>query len=486
MEKVYKRSIHIILPNLRASQGFAVLLYSYIVVWFVVMFTTTLLAMSTLDVNHAQRAIATQQAFWAAEGELEGTVADLKVDQTVFALAEDMCLSYGSRTLKSDGSIRSTSSLCGTSTANTYRLDITGTSGSTTQKLATIVEFAGPGTTQFTHVAFADGITADGVETGSVDTTKMSAAALSVLAAHSSSIRNEGGSLATRRAARMLAEVWDKVKGKHVREEKPPIEILGNSQVHGGIFLGPNWDGRLDDGDKEVELAAQSNLKTTDVQPLPEEIPWPAIQVPEGATDLGKFVLANSEDGLKSRECLKSGTYTASWVILKKGTELCTRGTVELYVTGETLEAKVARDDDEPLKTKLRIAKEAKLYGQPADAEPYARHYSPQDLRIFVTGDGLVKIGAKDSMTAALIYAPEAKVKAKAGTFLGAIIAKQVELNEEGGGKGTTLIYDKALKGKNIPVGSSNEVNIKVWTEGPLLEKPTTASTSTTTSTAKK
>ncbi len=465
-----------ILPNLRSTRGFAVLLYSYIVTWFMIMFTTTLLAMSTLDVNHAQRAIATQQAFWAAEGELEGAVADLKVDQTVFALAENMCVSYGSRNLKSDGSIRSTSSLCGTTTANTYRLAISGTSGSTTQTLSTIVELVGPGATQFTHVAYADGITAEGVETGSLDTTRMSAAALSVLAA--SSIRNEGGSFATRRSGRALREMWDKHRHAYVNQDKPPIEIIGDSRIYGPVFLGPNWNGRLEA--VEIATAAQvvSEAGQETVQALPEEVVWPSIQIPEGTTSLGILKLDSPNGGHPDRQLrmvLQAGAYQVERLILTNDAELCTIGTVQLYVTGKqgAEEAGDTDEDSEPKEMKVNVHQRAKLYGQPAGASAYARRYSPADLRIFVKGPGIVKVGAKDATTAALIYAPEAKVKAKAGTFLGAIMAKWVELRKDGSQK-AKLIYDKSLKNKSISVGTSSDVNIKVWTDGNLLSGSTT------------
>lgn len=456
------------------------LLYSYIVVWFVVMFTTTLLTMSTLDVNHAQRAIATQQAFWAAEGELEGTVADLKVDQTVFALAENICLSYGSRNLKSDGSIRSTSSLCGTSTANTYRLAITGTSGSTTQTLSTIVEFAGPGTTQFTHVAYADAISADGVETYSVDTSTGNPA--TILAA--ASLHNEGGSLATRRAGRALQEVWDKLHHRFETREKPPIEILGDSIIHGALFLGPQWNGLLAESDNEevVEIDAQADVVSAageaSVQALPEEVAWPTIDIPSGVTSLGVLKLDEPNGGHQDRQLkmvLQEGAYEAERLILTDGAELCTIGTVELYVTGKQHdddEADEADEDGEPSEVKVQVEKNAKLYGQPSGAQPYAGHYAPANLRIFVKGPGIVKISAKDSKTAALIYAPEAKVKAKAGTFLGAIMAKWVELEKDGSQK-AKLVYDKALKNKSISVGTSSDVNIKVWTDGDLISNST-------------
>lgn len=453
MKRAKKSLVQPILPNLRSTRGFAVLLYSYIVTWFVVMFTTTLLAMSTLDVNYAQRAIATHQAFWAAEGELEGSVAQLRVANTVPALANNVCQPYGSRTLKS-GSISSTSNLCGTTLPNNYRLDITGTSGSTNQRLSTIIQYAGPGTTQFAHVAFANEISARGLVTGSINTSVSR-----LLTA--SSIRDEGGNLATKKSVRMLMELWDGVR--YIDQDKPPVEILEDSEIYGNIFLGPGWDGRNDDDDKKVEHGVSATFGP--IQPLPADIPWPVIEVPSGATALGMLKLDNATP----KRCLDAGTYEADGLILKKDTELCTVGTVELYITGSTLETPADRDDNEPLLTKVHVDKEAQLYGQPAGIEttaagsPYLKQYSPQDLRIFVVGEGLVKIGSKNSVTAALIYAPNAKVKAKGGTFLGAIIARRIETLKDGSAK-AKFVYDNALTSQSIPVGSAADVNIKVWT----------------------
>ncbi|MBI4353758.1 MAG: hypothetical protein HY595_00830 [Candidatus Omnitrophica bacterium] len=470
-----KQFLQFIPPNLRDDRGFAVLLYSYIVTWFVVMFTTTLLTMSTLDVNHAQRAIATQQAFWAAEGELEGAVAELKVDQTVFALAKDMCVSYGSRNLKSDGSIRSTSSLCGTSTTNTYRLAITGTSGSTTQTLATIVDMAGAGMTQFSHVAYADGITAKGVTTGSIDTveklsTQSGRTLLASLSNNSNWIHDNQGSLATRRSARALREVWH--NGAYVHQDKPPIEIIGDSRIYGPVFLGPHWSGQSETVEIATEADVVAEAGEDNVQALPEEATWPSIEIPEGATNLGILKLDEPNGGHPNRQLkmvLAEGAYQVERLILTNDAELCTIGTVELYVTGSQSdeEADDEDEDGEPREMKINVHQRAKLYGQPSGASAYARYYSPANLRIFVKGPGIVKIGARDAVTVALIYAPEAQVKAKAGTFLGAIMAKSVELEKHGNQK-AKLIYDRSLTSQSIPVGVSNDVAIKVWTDGEL------------------
>ena len=71
METRVKQSRQGILPNLRTARGFAVLLYSYLVVAFLLTFSAATLMLSSLDARHAERALTQQQAFWAAEAGID-------------------------------------------------------------------------------------------------------------------------------------------------------------------------------------------------------------------------------------------------------------------------------------------------------------------------------------------------------------------------------------------------------------------------------
>lgn len=444
-------------PALHTNRGFAVLLYTYLVVSFLLMLSTTLLTLSTMDLTYAQRSVSQQQAFWAGEGQLETSIAQLR-QTTPPALADGAFVDYATTTLLAN-KLTSTARLYGTGVANEYRLEATGTSASGTQTpiskvVSTVLQYNGAGATEFDYVAYADAITAEGLTTGSTDTR------LSRLLT-ASAISSQGGNLATRRAARHVEKEWDEGHGRYVFREKSPIEIAEGSRIKGDIFLGRQWNGF-------ANLAAFDTASRSEfggvVNALRNEVNLPTITVPAGATSLGPIQLERN-----ATRCLDAGSYEVDYLVLKKAAELCTVGTVNLYVTGALTENSDKSDDREPLSTKVWIGKEAKLYGQPSSLSPlrsgypYLREHSPRDLRIFVKGEGLIRLGSKDSKAAALIYAPDSIVKLKAGTFAGAIIAKNVKVDRDGS-VGSTLVYDRSLENEDITVGSSGDVQVKMWT----------------------
>ena len=333
----------------------------------------------------------------------------------------------------------------------------TSTSGSQTpisKTVSTIINYGSGGATEFDFAAYADSITAEGLTTGSTNTL------LSRLLT-AASISNQGGNLASRQSDRHVEQEWDEGHDRYVSREKSPIELAEGSHIKGDIFLGMQWDGRTRLAAFDTSVVELSGM----VNQLHNEINLPAIEVPAGTPSLGSVRLEQN-----ATRCLNAGSYQVDYLVLKKASELCTVGTVTLYVTGALQENSEKKDDREPLPTKVWIDKEAKLYGQPANLPttragyPYLREHSPRDLRILVKGQGLIRLTSKDSEAAALVYAPEAMVKLKAGTFAGAIIAKNVKVDKDGR-EGTTMVYDRALENQDIAVGgTSGDVQVKLWT----------------------
>ena len=153
METRVKQSRQGILPNLRTARGFAVLLYSYLVVAFLLTFSAATLMLSSLDARHAERALTQQQAFWAAEGELEAAIVQI---QTTIppSLSDGQCVAYTSRTLSTSSDIASAANLCGLLVAHSlYRLDSTGTAQNATDQLSLVVSFASRPTFRFQYLS---------------------------------------------------------------------------------------------------------------------------------------------------------------------------------------------------------------------------------------------------------------------------------------------------------------------------------------------
>ena len=440
------------------NRGFAVLLYTYLIVSFLLMLATTLLTLSTMDLNASQRSAGQQQAFWAAEGELEASLVQLQ-GQAPQTLSNGASVAYGSRTLLAN-KITSVSRLYGTGVANQYRLEATGISSTGTQTpmnkvVSTVINYGSGGTTQFDYAAYADAITADGLTTGSINTNTLLSRLLAAI--NATSMSNQGGNLATRQSTRQIETEWDDDHGRYASREKSPIEIGSSSQIKGNIFLGTRWD------EHSTSVAAFDTASRTAfngvVGKLHNELRLPPITVPSGVVSLGAVILEKN-----ATRCLTAGSYRANYLVLKKGAELCTVGTVNLYITGSLPENDDNEDDSEPLPTKVWVDKDVLLYGQPSTGRSYGQNPSPRDLRIFVKGEGLVRLSSKGSKAAALVYAPDSTVKLKAGTFAGSIIAKRVKVSKDGS-TGSLLVYDQALESQDIAVGgTSGDVQVKLWT----------------------
>ncbi|OGX13095.1 MAG: hypothetical protein A2Z92_01250 [Omnitrophica WOR_2 bacterium GWA2_63_20] len=434
-----------VLPDLRTARGFAVLLYSYLVVAFLLTFSAATLMLSSLDARQAERALTQQQAFWAAEGELEAAIVQIQT-ATPPSLSDGECVPYTSSTLSTTSDITSAANLCGLLVAHSlYRLDSTGTAQNATDQLSLVVSFASRPTFRFQYLSYSGYsiYTSYGAETGSMDT-RTDGRLLTV-----SNFDQTGGTMAVPQ---------NTPTGSYTRRIKAPCygQVYGDAMLKAGADLnnslmidwhsgGRIWGNLPERNEPGYEPGAY----------LPSIPVLPEVDIPQEATSLGSAL----QLGRGQQRCLAPGIYKANRLYLEEGAELCTTGKVELYLTGTGTGSSWW---DNPV---IRIDRNSKLYGQPEGSAAYARQYSPQDLLIAAKGGTSVSVAS--SRAAAVIYAPTANVDVRPtdsssyGVFFGAVLAGGSITNQgyrncsDGAGTKSYIIYDRALGNLDMPIGRS-------------------------------
>ncbi|MEK7216570.1 MAG: hypothetical protein AAB289_13345, partial [Chloroflexota bacterium] len=425
---------------------------------FLLTFSATTLMMSSLDARHAERALNQQQAFWAAEGELEAAIVQIRTT-TPPSLSDGQCVAYTSRTLSSTADIASTANLCGHQVASSlYRLDSTGTAKTTTDRLSLVVSFASRPTFRFRYVSYSGAklYTQEGAVTGSIDTQGLGVtdAGLTVSSfdRHHGTVANPNNTPRDDGYRRIKAYCYGQVYGQALLKTGADLSSSMMIDWHSG--------GRIHGNQRiygsETEDPARGYLPS----PIPT---LPEVEIPQEAISLGSHLQLDEDE----RRCLAPGIYKANRLTLEEGAELCTTGKVELYLTGSGSSWSV------PV---IETAWGSKLYGQPAGSSEYARQYSPQDLLIAVKRNpypseegAYAFVGG--SRTAAAIYAPNGtavrllpsdRSSYGGGVFLGAVIAGNWIVNQgrvdcsTGTGTKSYFIYDRALGNLDMPIGRSS------------------------------
>ncbi|HBH97268.1 MAG TPA: hypothetical protein DDX89_05740 [Candidatus Omnitrophica bacterium] len=466
MDRRVDASPQSVLPNLRTARGFAVLLYSYLVVAFLLTFSAATLMLSSLDARQAERALTQQQAFWAAEGELEAAIVQI---QTTIppSLSDGQCVPFTSRTLSTSPDIASATNLCGLLVAHSlYRLDSTGTAQNATDQLSLVVSFTPRPSLRFEYLSYAGYkiYTQYGAETGSITTRDADGNYLLPLLTVSSFDRHHGTMAVPQNTPtgdwnrRIKAPCYGQVYGQALLKEGADLNNSLMIDWHSGGRIWGN-DALADSGDEKGYLPSIPTL--------------PEVTIPQEATSLGSDLrLATNE-----QRCLAPGIYKANRLVLGERAELCTTGKVELYLTGSGSSWSV------PV---ISTARDSKLYGQPEGSAAYAQRYSPQDLLIAVkrtsypSENGAYAYMAS-SRTAAAIYAPGTAVRVAPrassgyGVFLGAVVTNDWIANEgwtncsDGAGTKSYIIYDRALGNLDMAIGrrtqSDSDVTIRGWVD---------------------
>ncbi len=301
-----------------------------------------------------------------------------------------------------------------------YRVESTGRAAGATSRVVALVSLPNPVT--FRHALFAShSLWVLGTDTGSMDSR-----ASRVFAAAPISHGDLGVNSTT-----LLPD-------KDGNLNTPPLMAAMSSKIRGDLYVGPGGDPAVlawvDPGDSTLSGQKRS---------ASESKPFPPVRVPSTAIDLGDLALTSQQ------RCLAPGTYVVRNVNLK-GTNpvLCTTGPVNLYVTGTF------------------NGGDGELYGQPSGSLPYAQQYSPENLRIFVSGtDPLDDKGQPTysvgggKFAAATLYAPQRSFSMLGGDWLGGVIVQDAFL----WGKflffpANTLLYDDALHNQEFQVGPRTSI----------------------------
>jgi len=465
------------------QRGAVILLSSYLVSFTLLVLTTAMFVRSANEVRLAERSTQLSQAFWGAEAALDAGIAALATQpESRFALNQ-WCTS--SQATKVTGA---TYRLCleaqDTSTSTSrYRIEATGTQNGSRETLTAQVNRQ-TDTVQFDRVASVnDQLDFLYIATGGMDSRVSTDPALAPVHVQS---RGDIGTSAS------------KVQDGHVR-------FTGH--INGDIYVGPGGETPpvqtiLSSNGKPVrmvqgELVAGGEVSGT-VKNLAAVPKFPPVEVPSNATDLGDLEVRpwnydadlgiRSHDEVKDKRCLEPGTYVVrnltvgahQWNPDQDGYflgigagELCTTGPVDLYVTGALMMS------------------HGEIYGQPKGSPPYAKQYSPENLRIFVKGSRRVYCGFLGTpIEAALLYAPESQVVQLSyqSTWMGAIIARSMYLWGQGANIGGMfgavtsdspgagkLFYDEALRGRKFQVGPA-KVTTLVWNRQATGTDTTTSS----------
>ncbi|MEK7216571.1 MAG: hypothetical protein AAB289_13350, partial [Chloroflexota bacterium] len=298
MAEHYRHVTQPLLLDLRSRRGFAVLLYSYLVVAFLLTFSAATLMMSSLDARHAERALTQQQAFWAAEGELEAAIVQIQAT-TPPSLSDGQCVTYTGRTLSTASSITSSADLCGELVAHSlYRINSTGTAQRTTDRLSIVVSFASRPTVRFQHLGFAGySIYTDyGAVTGSITTRDADGNYVAPLLT-TSSFASRSGTMAVPQnqstridnpdsyTRRIKAACYGQVYGQALLKSGANLNDSMMIDWHSGGRIHGNGDG-------------------TPVKDYLPSIPTlPEVQIPQEATSLGDALQLNENQ----QRCLAPG-----------------------------------------------------------------------------------------------------------------------------------------------------------------------------------
>ncbi len=229
---------------------------------------------------------------------------------------------------------------------------------------------------------------------------------------------------------------------------------LVDSYVRGDVFVGAGA------ANPSALVSSVDSIVTGQVKSLEQPMEFPPIVVPAVPlqNELGVIHLFGGQ-----RRCLSPGTYTATGIVIDQGSELCTTGPVDLYVTsGE-----------------FNVLYYSQLYGQPERSFPHEHRYAPKNLRIFVMpGAGTPTVTGRkqiafhhSSLGAAAIYAPDTQISIRRGSlFMGSIIGRTGRTTQPADGQpmtgvaaGPKIYYDQDLGRTPIRVNSTGTKVTVLW-----------------------
>ena len=361
------------------ERGAAMLLSSYLVSFTLLVLTTALFVRSANEMRLAERHAETQRAFWLSEAALDAALADLKTDAppdlAVGACATEHAVPFTANTIST-----ATYTLClkledvanGT---RTYSLTTTGRESGTSESLYSLVEYE-QGMIEFNYAAYASDIIFFNSLSGSMDTDAQNQLIGDLTFQGDIAVWKSDNFIHTPDGSLRYDSDGNPMKGRS------PVVIYKGSVINGDVYVGPD----AAEPDALVEVGQGSIIRGT-VKKLAAVQKLPPVEVPPDAKPLADIIGAHASD----KWCLEPGTYVVENVVFGLGLgspELCTTGSVDLYVT------------------KRFSVPNGSLYGQPEGSRPFAKNYSPENLRIFVKGDNDILFGFGPGVGAAMLYAP--------------------------------------------------------------------------------
>lgn len=401
-----------------SERGAVFLLQSYLTVFWFVVLTTAMLTRSSMELRHSQVALEEHQAFWQAEAGLDETLYGIKTNPP--ALAANECTEPTDQLL---------SLSVGEGYAYTYQVCLnengqysvisTGEGNtSAIEELSTTVAIPNDNLRFRQAVLAIDQMVTRQATFGAVSSVLTTLGGGTTLVLPSTTTLN--------RQAHLVALAKN--------PDGAAVKLSERSYVKGNVVIPPgltSTSGLVIEEDSSLT----NEQGTSEASVLEDRIVLPEpVAVPSDAVNLGALELKGTT------RCLEPGTYKTTSLVMSKegGVEpvLCTKGAVNLYVTGTVTQSS------------------GRLYGQPdtTSSTPMNR-YSPKHLRIFVTGEQEVKFGA--SITAAVVYAPRAHVIiGKKQVFMGSVIAKKASIGGTGEGNRTYFLYDQALANERFSVNT--------------------------------
>ena len=438
-------------PGQRRNQGFAILLYSYLVVFFLFIFTSTILTRSMVELQYAQRSLGLNQAFWQAESALEQAVTQMRVwpditgPQGIVNCGAGWYVPSGQAPTSQyqlclDAVVTSTNA----QQVSRYQIQATGTSlGVSRTVTATVLYTAN--TIIFDRTLYSNIVGLNKVGMGGMDTR---------VSRVPNPVPSDSGDVASVRTTPLDCSTGTCPGFCSAQPSCLPITLSNNTVVNGSALVGPG----LTQPETDALIAVSANSSVISKGNLASVPVWPVVTVPTGTTDLAS-ILPHDATGLVtvSSAVIPAGVYTVSQTLKLQDVEICTNGPVEIYMSpGQA----------------VGVWHGAKFYGQPAGTTSCTMAISPQDLRLFYTGTGSQQIrhvqsndGPESVLLGAILYAPNAYFNLQ--TLLlnikivgAAILGQSFGLAPAAGS--ANLLYDVALQTQRFRVGPA-AIQVLAW-----------------------
>ena len=187
------------------------------------------------------------------------------------------------------------------------------------------------------------------------------------------------------------------------------VSIIGNAQVQGDVYIGPGGD-----PEEVVELKGNGSISGGEIVVNSQEVELPEVVLPQGLACSGSLNISGNDTYV-----LDEGTYWFSSIRITGNAQLICSGSVEIYVSGDTMLA------GNGVATAQNI---------------------PANLKLYVQGSHTVKIAGNADLVGA-VYAPQSQIQvAGNGDVFGSLVGEEV-INDGN----ANIHFDLALLDESSP-----------------------------------